>query len=159
MLYIIKNNKVYMTVSGNYNPDEYREFLTIEDDRTNLVYNPKKDRLEPETFSRIEEPVFDAMELFGTKKPLQDSIGSTPLWAKMIEDGEKSLKLNIAVTLLITAVTSTKNNAGFIQGLQKYFRGLEDTSKASPLTQEELGLLQQLINDSEFEVNLSELEF
>lgn len=149
MLYIIKNNEVYMTAKGNYNPEDFRDYFTIEDKRPNLVFNPKTKKLEPPSRKNQEEEIsFNYnMEPFNS---LVDLLRQSTLWDRIIDDGEKSLKLNIAVTLLIAAVTTTKNVDGFKQAIKKYFEGLESTKSAKVFDDNEKKLLQDYIYKSEF---------
>ena len=155
MLYVIKEDRVYMVVKGDYKKSDYQEYQTFEDPRSNLVYNALGKFLEVRpTPEKIDVLPF---ELKSTN--LVDTIRNTSLWDRLLDDGEKSLKLNIAVTLLISAVTTTKNNDAFIQGVIKYFSGLKDSTKTKEFSSQEIELLQTLIDDSEFNLDLSTLQY
>lgn len=143
-----------MKVEGDYNLEDYRAYKVIEDNRTNLVYDPKSNKLVPK---QLEEFSIDPGQTLERPKKLVEELRNTNLWNRILEDGEKTLKLNIAVTLLMTTITTTKNNEAFIEGIKKYFAGLKDSSKAYEFSKEEKALLQSLINKSEFKVNLAEI--
>ena len=148
MLYVIKDNYVYMKVSGNYSLEDYKDYFVVEDERTNLVWNNSKQKLEEESTEPPKE--YDPGEHMPRYHKLADLMRETELWARILEDGEKSLKLNVAVTLLIASVTTTENVADLKSSLKKYFKGLEDSKSAKVFSTEELVELQDYLNQTKF---------
>lgn len=148
MLYVIKENKLYLKVSGNYNITDFQDKLAIEDDRPDLVWDSTNQKLVTQTVKVTQEP--NPMQNVILRKDLHELMRGSALLDRVLDDGEKSLKLNIAVTLLIAAITTTKNVDDFKASLKKYLAALQDTKSAKELTDNEKEKLQSFIDQSTF---------
>ena len=154
MLYVIKDDKLYIKVSGEYNPEDYESFTTIEDERTELVYNSETKELEER---KRKEPTEVESFTFPNYIGLYESMRGSDVWNKITNDGSKTLKINIAVTMLIAAVTATKSVEGLKDALKAYVEAIADSSQATDLSDEQIEEMQEAFDSNNIDVQMSEV--
>ena len=154
MLYVIKNDRVYIKVSGQYDLEDYADYKTFEDDRPDLVYSTETEELvEKDPNAKLETQSFKLPNYIG----LYESMRGSDVWNKITNDGSKTLRINIAVTMLIAAVTATKSLEGLKDALKAYVEAIADSSQTTYLSDEQVQEMQDAFDANNIEIQMSEV--
>lgn len=173
MFYVIQDNQVKFIVEdgGDASPYNDVEEYTVLEGNVGTYYDLKQYKVllippkpteggeyiwtgqEWSEVSRPNENVYSFPDFTG----LLESLRGSDVWNKIIADGGKTLKVNIAVTLLIAAVTATKNIAGIKEALKAYHSAVTDSAQTVPFSKEQQQELQEKLDECNININLKEL--
>lgn len=172
MFYVIQDNQVKFVVEEGSDASPYKdvEGYTVLEGDVETYYDLKECKVliippkpiqgeyiwtgqEWSEVSRPNENVYSLPDFTG----LLESLRGSDVWNKIIADGGKTLKVNIAVTLLIAAVTATKNISGIKEALKAYHSAVTDSAQTVPLSKEQQQELQEKLDQCNININLKEL--
>lgn len=165
MHYIIKDNKIAGYISGDIQnlKSDHTIIEGISNELVETYYDVETNSIKAkpappegnyywkdnEWLPLIEEIPFHSPDLLGMFEALRD----TDIWNKMLVAGTKSLKLNLAVTLVITAFTATKSVKGLESSLIRLREALVDNNASSDFTEDEVVMLNELF--TKYNINIS----
>jgi hypothetical protein len=86
---------------------------------------------------------------------LFDSFRGTAIWDKIKMAGATSLRLNLAVTMLVTALTASKNKGGLQDAIAELRAGLDAEASTTDFTTEEISQINTLLSEHGFDFHLT----